>query len=106
MTQFPLAPICLQVEAAFAELNVYDEPIGARGSGNPNGCTYAAGDFGAHEVCVAELPSGFSSNTGQGSWSDSFTGQPWCICIWAYSNYILQNHDLGLKCESIPILSL
>merc|ERR1712146_454840 len=31
-----------------------------------------------------------------------FTGQPWCICIWAYSNYILQNKGLPLKCESIP----
>merc|ERR1712107_854973 len=29
-------------------------------------------------------------------------GQPWCICILAYSNYILQNKDLPLKCESIP----
>merc|ERR1712232_904182 len=33
---------------------------------------------------------------------DEFAGQPWCICIWAYSNYILQHKDLGLKCESIP----
>merc|ERR1712232_445299 len=33
---------------------------------------------------------------------DEFAGQPWCICIWAYSNYILQNKDLPLKCESIP----
>jgi len=38
----------------------------------------------------------------QGPWSDQFTGKPWCICIWAYSNYILQNKDLPLKCESIP----
>merc|ERR1712070_1335763 len=40
--------------------------------------------------------------TGQGPWSDQYTGQPWCICIWAYSNYILQNKDLPLKCDSIP----
>merc|ERR1712217_386375 len=51
---------------------------------------------------MGKLPSGFSSETGQGPWSDQFTGQPWCICIWAYSNYILQNKDLPLKCESIP----
>merc|ERR1711937_549176 len=60
------------------------------------------GDAGAHEVCVTKLPHGFSSDTGQGAWSDQFTGKPWCICIWAYSNYILQNKDLPLKCESIP----
>merc|ERR1712151_239753 len=60
------------------------------------------GDMGAHEVCVTQLPSGFSSETGQGPWSDQFTGQPWCICIWAYSNYILQHKDLVLECKAIP----
>merc|ERR1712050_543578 len=63
---------------------------------------YVSSDAGAHEVCVTKLPKGFSTVTGQGPWSDEFTGQPWCICIWAYSNYILQNKDLSLKCESIP----
>lgn len=63
---------------------------------------YAAGDMGAHQVCVTQLPKGFSSDTGQSPWSDEFTGKPWCICIWAYSNYILQKKDLSLHCESIP----
>merc|ERR1719281_2193497 len=72
------------------------------GPSHASGCTYVAYDAGAHEVCVTRLPQGFSSETGQGPWSDEFTGQPWCICIWAYSNYILQNKDLALKCPSIP----
>merc|ERR1719215_2025125 len=87
---------------AGAELNVYDKPMQNCGATHSDGCTYAAFDFGAHEVCVSALPHGFSSETGQGPWSDVFEGQPWCICIWAYSNYILQHHDLSLKCESIP----
>lgn len=87
---------------AASELNVYDKPMQTCGSMHADGCAYAAFDFGAHEVCVATLPHGFSSVTGQGPWSDQFEGQPWCICIWAYSNYILQHHDLSLKCESIP----
>merc|ERR1719242_1165089 len=72
------------------------------GSDHAGGCTYAAQDAGAHQVCVTQLPKGFSSETGQGPWSDRYTGKPWCICIWAYSNYILQEKDLKLKCESIP----
>lgn len=72
------------------------------GANHASGCTYVAYDAGAHEVCVTQLPQGFSSVTGQGPWSDQYTGQPWCICIWAYSNYILQNKDLPLKCDSIP----
>jgi len=88
--------------AVTAEMNVYDQPMTQCGSNHANGCTYVAYDAGAHEVCVTQLPHGFSSDTGQGPWSDQFTGQPWCICIWAYSNYILQHKDLSLKCESIP----
>merc|ERR1711934_1289184 len=67
-----------------------------------NGCTYSAGDSGAHEVCVTKLPPGFSQKTGQGSWSNKFTGKPWCICIWAYSNYILHHGNMPLRCNSIP----
>merc|ERR1719162_1059042 len=74
----------------------------ACGADHFGGCSYVAQDAGAHQVCVGNLPQGFSSNTGQGPWSDQFEGQPWCICIWAYSNYILQHKDLSVKCESIP----
>ena len=31
----------------------------------------------AAQVCVSKLPHGFSSDTGQGAWSDQFTGKPW-----------------------------
>jgi hypothetical protein len=63
---------------------------------------YSPYDYGAHEVCVSELPRGFSSETGQGPWSDEFVGQPWCVCIWAYSNYILDHDDLAINCNAIP----
>merc|ERR1711937_709042 len=92
----------LQANLVLAELNVYGKPMENCGANHAAGCTYVAYDAGAHEVCVTQLPQGFSSDTGQGPWSDEYTGQPWCICIWAYSNYILQHKDLPLKCESIP----
>jgi len=90
------------ISSAFGETNVYDQPMSTCGTEHASGCTYAAYDAGAHQVCVTQLPHGFSSDTGQGPWSDEFTGQHWCICIWAYSNYILQNKDLPLKCDAIP----
>jgi hypothetical protein len=99
---FLAALLSLQSVSTLGDLNVYDKPMTNCGPDHALGCTYAAFDAGAHEVCVTQLPHGFSSETGQGPWSDQFTGQPWCICIWAYSNYILQNKDLPLKCESIP----
>merc|ERR1712032_1454671 len=88
--------------ALAGESNVYDKPMTDCGADNTDGCTYSPDDSGAHQVCVTALPQGFSSATGQGPWSDQFTGEPWCICIWAYSNYILQDNKLPLKCESIP----
>jgi hypothetical protein len=92
----------IQGKLAVAEVNVYGKPMTNCGSDHAGGCTYVAEDAGAHQVCVTSLPHGFSSDTGQGPWSDAYQGQPWCICIWAYSNYILQKKDLKLKCESIP----
>lgn len=93
---------------AGAVLNVYDEPLedcGSHpGSGEGNMCTYRRYDAGAHQVCVNALPYGFSTRTGQGPWSNSHTGQSWCICIWAYANYFL-NHgdgDLPIKCAALP----
>lgn len=91
-----------QAKAALGEVNVYDQPMSNCGGDHPSGCTYMAYDMGAHEVCVTSLPDQFSIATGQGGWSQMYTGKPWCICIWAYSNYILQNKDLALKCDSIP----
>merc|ERR1711988_620411 len=92
---------CL-LATCLAEDNVYDKPMVNCGNDHANGCTYSAMDAGAHEVCVTKLPMGFSADTGQGPWSDQFTGKPWCICIWAYSNYILSHSDLPLRCKSIP----
>jgi len=84
-----------------ADVNVFGEKMVACGT-HPGGCTYSSGDAGAHEVCVTRLPKGFSAKTGQGHWSDQYTGKPWCICIWAYSNYILHNNNPPLDCKSIP----
>jgi len=97
-----LTSLSLLGKSVLGATNVYGQPMTACGANHGAGCTYAAMDAGAHEVCVTQLPHGFSSVTGQGPWSDQFEGQPWCICIWAYSNYILQNKDLPLKCNSIP----
>jgi hypothetical protein len=97
-----VALLPLLTKSALAETNVYGQEMTDCGPNHASGCTYSEMDMGAHQVCVTKLPHGFSSETGQGSWSDKFTGRPWCICIWAYSNYILHNKDLPLKCESIP----
>merc|ERR1711998_414875 len=87
---------------ASADTNIYGHELAQCGSSQEDGCPYSPGDQGAHEVCVRSLPHGFSSSTGQGSWSDEYTGKHWCICIWAYSNYILHKDDLPLKCDAIP----
>jgi len=103
--------VALLASLATAEqLNVYGEPLqecGTEpGSGEGNGCTYRSYDRGAHQVCVTSMPGGFSSSTGQGPWSDAHIGQPWCICIWAYSNVIMQegnkDEDLPIKCDALP----
>lgn len=94
--------LSLQGMSVLGELNVYSEDMQHCGPNHAGGCTYTSYDAGAHQVCVRKLPHGFSSDTGQGPWSDDYQGQPWCICIWAYSNYILQKKDLKLKCNSIP----
>jgi hypothetical protein len=91
------------------DLNVYGKPLAQCGTGSPGSgagdqCTYRSYDAGAHQVCVTQLPNGFSSKTGQGPWSDSYSGQPWCICIWAYSNYVLNHGDANLpvQCDALP----
>jgi len=89
-------------------LNVYSEPLAAcgtrPGSGEGDQCTYRSYDYGAHQVCVERLPHSFSSRTGQGPWSNSYTGRSWCICIWAYANYFLTytDSDLPVKCSALP----
>lgn len=53
---------------------------------------------------MGELPDGFSTRTGQGRWSDQHTGFNWCICIWAYANFITQHDadELPIQCDAIP----
>jgi len=98
----------LAVSASAGSLNVYGEPLAAcgssPGSGEGDKCTFRSFDAGAHQVCVQALPHGFSSKTGQGSWSDSYAGRNWCICIWAYSSYTLQRSgpELPIKCDALP----
>mmetsp|Transcript_57782 Transcript_57782/g.135097 ORF Transcript_57782/g.135097 Transcript_57782/m.135097 type:complete len:230 (+) Transcript_57782:54-743(+) len=94
---------CLAEEAT-GDLNVYDQPLSA--CGDAGECAYAPDmvDAGAHQVCVTALPDKFSTATGQGDWSDEVAGQPWCICIWAYSNFVLQHGDdhLPVDCKAVP----
>eukprot|EP00746_Dinoflagellata_sp_MGD_P126888 gnl/MRDRNA2_/MRDRNA2_61608_c0_seq2.p1 gnl/MRDRNA2_/MRDRNA2_61608_c0~~gnl/MRDRNA2_/MRDRNA2_61608_c0_seq2.p1 ORF type:complete len:217 (-),score=25.43 gnl/MRDRNA2_/MRDRNA2_61608_c0_seq2:65-628(-) len=91
-----------------AVLNVYGESLAncgtSPGSGEGDFCSYRSFDAGAHQVCVTKLPPSFSDRTGQSSWSDAYTGQSWCICIWAYANYYLNygDGDLPIKCDALP----
>jgi len=91
-------------EIANAEINVLGTELQACGKENPTGCTYSPMDAAAHEVCTTDLPNRFSADTGQGPWSQPYTGKPWCVCIWAYSNYILKHavNDMPLRCKAIP----
>ena len=58
-------------------------------------CTAEDADHGSHFVCV-NMPSDFWVNTGQASSAaDAKTNWPqpgpWCICMWAYANYLEQS---------------
>merc|ERR1711988_1768262 len=98
-----LAAATLYVSAE-ADINVLGTELKSCGHSDPSGCTYSPLDAGAHEVCTTHLPNGFSAKTGQGPWSQPYTGKPWCICIWAYSNFILNNsvNKMPLRCTAIP----
>lgn len=73
------------------------------GSGEGSQCTYRSYDAGAHQVCVHDLPYGFSSDTGQGPWSNKETGREWCICIWAYASYTQEvQKELDVSCHALP----
>lgn len=85
-------------------LNVFGEPLqpcGERpGSGSGNFCIARWYDAGAHQVCLPALPAEFSTLTGQGPWSRSYEGRPWCICVWAF----LAHRDLEQQEEAVPLL--
>jgi len=69
-------------------------------------CTAEAADTGSHFVCV-NLPTDFWVKTGQAkdeadaekNWPKS---GPWCICMWAYANYLRQEPDFvdEVKCDA------
>ncbi|CAD7969221.1 unnamed protein product [Amoebophrya sp. A120] len=90
--------------------NLYGEPnekcgenVGPTRSGYCDGGGPEQGDAGLHQICTAKLPNNFSTNTKQGAWSNEFTGQPWCICVWAYSGYVLKiDPTIEIKCDAIP----
>eukprot|EP00240_Pyramimonas_obovata_P007876 CAMPEP_0118935508 /NCGR_PEP_ID=MMETSP1169-20130426/15679_1 /TAXON_ID=36882 /ORGANISM="Pyramimonas obovata, Strain CCMP722" /LENGTH=169 /DNA_ID=CAMNT_0006878553 /DNA_START=128 /DNA_END=637 /DNA_ORIENTATION=+ len=104
---FVTALVLLCASTASAQhLNVYGEPLQPcgqePGSGEGDACTFRGYDRGAHQVCVTSLPGGFSASTGQGSWSDEFIGQNWCICIWAYASFVTNSGNLPVKCDALP----
>lgn len=74
----------------------------APGSGDAmKRCSFRFLDKGAHQVCVRSLPQNFSLDTGQGPWSDAFSGRPWCICVWAFASYASRmERILPLSCEA------
>lgn len=69
-------------------------------------CSWIPGDHGAHQVCV-DMPAEFSSKTGQGHWSDAYEGQPWCICVWAWTGWIAQNEEHAVaRCDATVAMVL
>lgn len=97
-------------ESSGPELNIYGRKLVTCGSdpgssADGGTCSYAAeaDDPGRHQVCVTKLPAHFSRQGGQGDWSEPETGREWCVCIWAYANWVL-NHDvdqLPVKCDGV-----
>lgn len=100
-----LLPLLL-ASAEAEQLNVFGTPIkncgkGGAGSSEGGACTFREYDAGAHQVCVTQMPIGFSSGTGQGPWSDQHVGEAWCICIWAFSRWVNLGNGLQLQCDAI-----
>jgi len=99
-TVFAYTPLDQNV---YMHKNIYGEDLincgtpGSTGFTRSGGCEWVYGDHGAHQVCV-DMPPDFSSTTGQGHWSDAYTGQPWCICVWAWTGWVAQ-HGLYAKAD-------
>merc|ERR1712196_657968 len=76
------------------EMSVAHEQCGTAKDGQLTGpdrsgsCAMANED--THAVCV-KLPQGFCGDTGQDDWCSKEVGGPWCICMWAYSEYVEKN---------------
>lgn len=96
------------VQASAEEINIYGEALvtcdktgGAAGSSQSDGkCDEK--DGGIHSLCVSSLPGDFSETTGQGDWTESEKGKPWCVCIGAWSLYHAKGKDVKAHCDAIP----
>ena len=95
--------------------NIYGEPLkkcktgDASGSWDKNGyCSERGG--GVHQICMEVTPErgDFSSQTGQGPWSENRVGNNHCMCLGAWALYKAKGKGGGneLQCESIPDYSL
>jgi len=91
-----------------AAKNLFDEPLEKCSStGKAAGSSQMTGkcdelDGGVHSLCVNELPADFSSETGQSPWSAQKKGEPWCVCIGAWSMYQAKGRNVGANCNAIP----
>merc|ERR1719454_1110144 len=96
------------------ERNIYGQKLVScgknPGSADGDKCDYTKwdNDPGRHQICVTKLPPHFSRKGNQGDWSEPETGREWCVCIWAYANWVL-NHDekdLPVKCDGVSEMVL
>ena len=95
--------------------NIYGEPLKKCKTGESPGswdeegyCSERGG--GVHQICMEVTPgrSDFSSQTGQGPWSEGRVGNNHCMCLGAWALYKAKGKGDGneLHCESIPDYSL
>lgn len=101
------------VDSEAGTLNIYGEPLkrcdtsgtAVAGSSQSDGTCDETGG-GVHSLCVSALPGNFSSTTGQGDWTESEAGKPWCVCIGAWSLYHAKGNDAQAHCDAIPAFVL
>jgi len=95
--------------------NIYGEPLKKCKTGEDHGswdkegyCSERGG--GVHQICmeVTSERSDFSSQTGQGPWSEKRVGNNHCMCLGAWALYKAKGKgdDNELQCDSIPDYSL
>lgn len=95
--------------------NIYGEPLKTCKTGDSPGswdsegyCSERGG--GVHQICMEVTPErgDFSTQTGQGPWSQDRVGNNHCMCLGAWALYKAKGKGDGdeLQCESIPDYSL
>lgn len=52
-----------------------------------------------HCVYINALPADFCSATGQANWCTGNIGKPWCICKWAYKNFLASKN----RCTALSV---